>query len=122
VIEIEPYEGITPAYFKVRDVISDLISRLNDSGHMKGTFLESIPRSEDSYTLNVLKTYHSCNLATLKAIIGECKGVIIEETSPIGESSSLGSLSHLFLKQQVSDLVSNDLFHNDIMSNDLDFK
>ena len=108
-IEIEPYEGITPAYLKVRDVISGLISRLNDSGHMKGTFLESTPRSEDAYILSVLKTYHSCNLATLKAIISECKGVIIEETLPLGESSSLGSLSQLFLKQQVSDHVSNDL-------------
>ena len=76
---------------------------------MKGTYLENTPRSEDPYILNVLKTYHSCNLATLKAIISECKGVIIEETNNLGQSESLGSLRHLLLRQQATDIVSNDL-------------
>lgn len=60
---------------------------------MQGTYVEDIPRSEDSYTQNVLKSYHEHNLLTLQSIICECKGVYMDETIQIAPNSSFGNLS-----------------------------
>lgn len=40
--EVSPYEGICDCYWQIRKVVDNLIKRLNESGHMQGTFLLSI--------------------------------------------------------------------------------